>query len=283
MGRQIKKTLFILVVASICITFLIGARYHTSSLVIGARYHTSSLGNRRFLLFTSAGDKHNVKQWIGPSRKYDIVVIYYGDTQFTEDVDLVIHHKGTKFPNLKFFLSTHNIDAYDAAAIWDDALEANVDDINTLFGEMMLKNADIYSPCHTRVDFYKSLLKSDTGVDRRVEFIEMNTPMFTPKTLVDYMHLFGQSVTVWGTDVWYSTFCKQIDCNMRVSDKVCVLNPKTRADGSRDILNVVNFEIDEQNWSLFAVETLHIHPRPPKSAYVRGFFVKENRNGASKP
>jgi hypothetical protein len=41
--------------------------------------HDFQKSTRRFLLFTSAGDKSNVNQWLGRKRNYDIVVVYYGN------------------------------------------------------------------------------------------------------------------------------------------------------------------------------------------------------------
>lgn len=230
--------------------------------------------NRQFLLFTSAGDKHNVQQWIGPSRRYDIIVIYYGNYAFTGDVELVIYNKDTKFPNLKMFLSTNHYDTYDAIAVWDDDIRASVDDINTLFDEMILHNADIYSPCHTRGSF-ESLLKGYTRSSRRVDFVEMNAPMFTSKTLLDFVQVFDKSIKGWGTDIWYSHLCMQVGCNMRVSDKVCVTNPETRADGTRE---VVNEHIQEQTWRNFAINTLHIAYYPPHSSYIKNYDRFETKH-----
>jgi hypothetical protein len=222
---------------------------------------------RRFLLFTSAGDKSNVLQWTGPDRNYDIVVVYYGQDSgklpWRNKVDAVYTNTDTKFPNLLWYLKTHSIDAYDAVAVWDDDIVANSSQINALFDEMQNNKIDIFTPCHTRGNF-NSLLRHQRDGLRYINFIEMNAPMFKTEQLLDFMDSFNPIIKGWGTDIWYSYKCTHAtECTMAVTDTTCVTNPKTRSDGTREIEKAQPERIRAKTWEYYAKNVLGIPPSVP--------------------
>jgi hypothetical protein len=225
---------------------------------------------RRFLLFTSAGDKSNVLQWTGPDRWYDIVVVYYGKelwrAPWRKEVEAVYTNKETKFPNLLWYLKTHSIDAYDAIAVWDDDIVADPLQINSLFSEMQKNKVNIFTPCHTR-GIFKSLLRHRENGLRYINFIETNAPMFEKKELLDFMDVYNPIIKSWGTDIWYSYRCTQSqECTMAVTDTTCVTNPKTRSDGTREIERVQPIRLDAKIWKYYAKNVLGIPSSVPRSA-----------------
>ena len=222
---------------------------------------------REYLLFTSAGDKSNVKQWIGDERLYDIVVIYYGNNDFNLPVDSLIKNKDTKFPNLHKWLKNNDINNYKAIAVWDDDIVASPSDINKLFlnSELFLDSdladAFVFTPCHTRGNFRFIQKLYDDGF-HEVSFIEMNAPIFSTTFLLNFMKNFDVNLKGWGADIWYSDVCNKLKkCRMIVSDNTCVTNPITRADGTREINKAQPEHMREAYWKNLA-KKLNISPYP---------------------
>lgn len=230
--------------------------------------------HRDFLLFTSAGDKSNVNQWIGNDRLYDIHVVYYGNKQFNLEVDKLYKRKDTKFPNLQWYLKSTDIMKYKAVAVWDDDIVASPQNINSLFKEMNKHNVDVFSPCHTR-GFKKCLRKANLNGIRDVEYIEMNAPMFKPSFLESFMRNFDPVIKGWGTDIWFSHVCStDKKCRISVSDTTCVTNPRTRKDGSREINKAQPEHIRAGTYTAYARK----HKLPttdPKSTNIVGYDSKK--------
>lgn len=243
---------------------------------------------RDFLLFTSAGDKSNVKQWIGNSeedRNYDIVVVYYGDKDMDYTVDESYIRKETKFPNLQWYMKNHPIDKYKAIAVWDDDIQASPTIINNLFAQMLLSYADVFSPCHTRGNF-ASLHKHNSEGWRYVEYIEMNAPIFLTWKINDFMSVFDPVIKGWGTELWYGHRCNKIhhSCTMAVSDSFCVTNPRTRTDGTREINKAQPEHIRSSTWAKYAQDVLKQPHGNPKSSQIKGYnHLKKISNRLSVP
>jgi hypothetical protein len=150
--KVIKKLLASLIMLAICtytvLKFfsnqedsLISAYYYIFNKYVMTSDHFGK-GARRFLLFLSTGDLNDVKQWIGREMNYDIVVIFNDNSTPTTrlNVDELYIRKDTKFPNLKWYMESHSIDKYDAAAVWDGNIIAPVEHINALFLEAISSN-----------------------------------------------------------------------------------------------------------------------------------------------
>jgi len=236
---------------------------------------TKVTANRRFLIFTSAGDQSNVAQWTSTAnRSYDVVVVYYGGDDGDSNVsgDAVYRHQDSKFPNLKWYLEEagQTINKYDAVAVWDDDLESTPHHIDNVFAEMMASNLTptVFSPCHAELVYpFHSLQKHEgSGRARQVEFVEMNSPIFKPAFLQSFIASFDTGLKGCGTDVWYSYVCNnKPECAIGVSDTICVMNP-VRADGTREILRQGSDAEREKYW-LSVAKRLRIPSMMPESAY----------------
>jgi hypothetical protein len=175
--------------------FFISANHYVSNKKVMTMFRSDHVkkGARRFLLFISAGDINNVKQWIGLERNYDIVVVYNGNTTPSArlNVNELYIRQDTKFPNLNWYMETHSIDKYDAIAVWDDDIVAPVEHINALFLGAITSNCDIFSPCHSKSIFPQLLKLRKEGVSS-VNFIDMNAPIFLQWILKDFMVTYDQ-------------------------------------------------------------------------------------------
>ena len=82
---------------------------------------------REFLIFTSAGDRSCVAQWLGggDERRFDLFVCYYGTASSPSclaHADRATRRKGGKFQNLHAAVETDRayFAAYDAILVCDD-------------------------------------------------------------------------------------------------------------------------------------------------------------------
>lgn len=116
------------------------------------------------LLIASVGRGSRHAQWLGlgsvTDRNFDVVLIWYDplDTCGMEQLQRsvvgsrvrVFVHKGFKWPNIYWFVTTHGIDAYERVWVPDDDLEIDVGGINTLFDVMQSQpNLDFVGPSFT--------------------------------------------------------------------------------------------------------------------------------------
>jgi glycosyltransferase involved in cell wall biosynthesis len=235
---------------------------------------------RENAVFTSAGDRSNVAQWItSASRTYDIIVVYYGSETFAykDDVDYFYEHKGAKFPNLKWFQESHSdvFGAYDAIMVLDDDIVLEPDGIERLFAIREQHGIGILSP-----SFAFGALNPDTWLVppgnnqdpqtvvkypwlkqrfphetiRKTSFVEMNVPTFERSVLEQWLVVYdAAAVQAWGVDIWYSDFCvKRSGCEMAVTDRVAAVNPWQRGDGGREIDVFQSKDARERAWISFA-------------------------------
>jgi hypothetical protein len=53
-----------------------------------------STGKRRYLVFTSAGDRTNLRMWLAEDRRFDLWITYYGDDPDTLEAMATIGYAG---------------------------------------------------------------------------------------------------------------------------------------------------------------------------------------------
>lgn len=83
------------------------------------------LNHKRFLVFSSIGDKCRVNYWVNKDRIYDVCLAYYGDSDFssTEGIDFFIKNADYKIPNfLRCFEKFNELLEYDYYFFIDDDL-----------------------------------------------------------------------------------------------------------------------------------------------------------------
>ncbi|KAL1504120.1 hypothetical protein AB1Y20_010530 [Prymnesium parvum] len=109
---------------------------------------------RPWLVFTSAGDKSNVAQWLsGSAREFDLFVVYYGD--LPEPVcalgaDRFVRRKGGKFPNLKaaFADDPAYFASREAVFVMDDDVEIDCAAIHECFRVRRQLDAWVLQPAY---------------------------------------------------------------------------------------------------------------------------------------
>ena len=242
-----------------------------------------SQNRKRWLVFTSAGDQSNVKQWYRQNKDFDIMVVYYGNTQFSfkNIVDVYEERKDGKFANLQYFLQKISKD-YEAIAVFDDDIEIKSESISQLFKFREKYDVGIVSPTFKPYHrSYASLVPVDGSTIRYVDFVEMNTPLFRRDILDGFMKEFDPIIKGWGADIWFSHFCnKQDSCDIAVADKIHAHNPLVRKNGKREIESLQSEQERSSTWKKYAKS--HNIPDTIGHALVKGFSLKKTEKASYK-
>mmetsp|Transcript_30303 Transcript_30303/g.56225 ORF Transcript_30303/g.56225 Transcript_30303/m.56225 type:complete len:297 (-) Transcript_30303:87-977(-) len=231
-----------------------------------------------FCIFTSAGDHHNIRQWLpaAQTQPYRINVVSYGDRPFDVQHPALRHwkHKGYKFPNLKWWFDGaegtrgRGADDCEYIAVWDDDTVATETEILALFTKARDGSIDIIQPTGGNTPAYTSLAPSGKGGLREVEFIEVGTPVFKASFLGSFLAEYDpREVLDYGVDIWFSHKCaREEGCRMIVDDDVHTENPPVRSNGLREVESAPGFWAAEKMWEAYSQR--HGLPRyPPYSAF----------------
>src|ERR1700761_8734443 len=91
----------------------------------------------RNLVFTSAGNRANVRAWLQGQRDFDLWLVYYGETpgKFQELGNFHLNRKGSKFQNLYHCYQQwpDALARYEAVMVMDDDIMIDATGISRLF------------------------------------------------------------------------------------------------------------------------------------------------------
>jgi len=203
---------------------------------------------RRWCLFTSAGDKNAIRLWLEASepRRWDLVVAYYGDndhefSQISKVSSYAFRTKGGKFQNLQKLVvqDPRFFDQYSHVWVCDDDIRMSAAQIDEAFTitecfEFWVaqpafrpegKNAHPIT-CHAwpQCDY------------RIVNFVELGVPIFRRDKLLEFITVYdGSLMTGFGIDYWYMNLFKANEFGrFAIIDKVQVINPHDEEKGGRE-------------------------------------------------
>jgi len=185
------------------------------------------------LVFTSAGDHHNVAQWSTSERDYEIFVCYYGSARFENifPVDYICDEfKGSKFQNLKavYDLDRTFLSKFSSVFVVDDDIEMSASAINELFAIREGFDLDIVQPSQLgsgKVSF-PSLMKFDGCFGRFTNYCEVCVPLFKTEVLISFLEEYDGSLAGWGVDWWYSHRSFRLNTHkIAVIDSISCRNP----------------------------------------------------------
>src|SRR5690554_183003 len=222
----------------------------------------SDVSNRKYLVFTSAGENANIKQWMaGDKRIFDICVVNYSDIDnlHKAGADYYYQLKGGKFPNLqKIYLDNRNIlDPYDAVWVADDDIIIDTQSINELFITHTEKSLTLLQPSFRatgKVSFPITRQRLLTSL-RYTNFVEMTCPVFNTNFLKKFLEVFDPALVGWGTDWWFLNLITEKD-KVAISDQVSCINPYDRfkKDGVREIVKLQSDEERLNTWRRIKAE-----------------------------
>ena len=216
----------------------------------------SGVPQRRFLVYTSAGDRDAVSLWLEGRRNFDLWVTYYGDhpERHRELADFWEKRRAGKFQNLhSAWLENAELFAhYDAVLVLDDDIIIDADGISRLFELREKHDLTLLQPAF--LNFGKvshKVTRRRASLDLHfVDFIENNCPLFRRDALETFLNEFDGGLTGWGIDYWFlHVLRKQPDYRAAVIDSVPCVNPReAQKAGVREIRRLQPDQDRRDDW-----------------------------------
>ena len=191
---------------------------------------------KKNLIFSSIGDNSQLSNWTGPDQNYDIWATYYGDDEnkynhYKQYTQFIKKSKGSKFQNFNLIWKEFNaqLNEYERFFILDDdIIFDSYKDINKMFNFAKDQSTWICGP--TFKPFGKishSLTQKDESASfRYVNFVELNTPLFSNFAINKFMKHYDDSLIGWGLDFCYIQILGHAAKNRyALFDEVSVINP----------------------------------------------------------
>ena len=191
----------------------------------------------RNLVFTSAGDRSNLRGWLEGRRDFDLWVAYYGAVRDTyrEESDFYVAHKGSKFQNLHYCYQRWPdvFKHYDAVMVMDDDILIDATGISRLFAIRLEFDLWALQPA------FRVLGKVSWDITRVhprallrfTNFIEMACPLFRRDKLDAFMAVYDPELVGYGIDWWFLHVMGDVGRHVAVVDAVTCINPYDRSKG----------------------------------------------------
>jgi hypothetical protein len=210
----------------------------------------------RNLVFTSAGERSNLRSWLTGRRDFDLWVVYYGDRpeMFRELADFHLNRKGSKFQNLHYCYQQWPavLARYEAVMVMDDDIVIDASGISRLFE--VRRELDLWAlqPAFRlcgKVSWDITAIHS-TAKLRYTNFIEMACPLVRRDKLDAFMGVYDPELVGYGADWWFlHTLGPDLARHVAVVDEVPCINPYDRVKGGvREIDRLQSHEKRKEVW-----------------------------------
>lgn len=204
---------------------------------------------RRRCLFTSAGDRNIVSEWVSAARprSFDLVIAYYGDDdgefqRLSALSDLCIRIKGGKYQNAWNLWRSGQLRIADYDFVWlaDDDMRIAPADIERCFALAETFGFWVSSPAHDPAGKISNpfMVRDGGGQDIRiVTYIEVTWPLFRADKLEAFFQVFDGTLTCWGVDHWFANvFKSERHQRFAIFDCIPAINlPDSAKGGQREI------------------------------------------------
>ena len=209
------------------------------------------------LVFTSAGDRSNLRGWLQGRRDFDLWTVYYGSTggMFQDVSDYYLARKGSKFQNLHHCYQhwPEVLARYDAIMVMDDDIEIGATGLSRLFE--IRRELDLWAlqPAFRlsgKVSWPITAVRP-TAKLRYTNFVEMACPLFRRDKLDAFMGVYDPALVGYGADWWFlRTLGPDIDNRVAVVDEVTCVNPydKNKGGGGREIDTLQTHQMRKEVW-----------------------------------
>jgi hypothetical protein len=208
------------------------------------------------LVFTSAGDRSNLRRWLQGRRDFDLWVVYYGEQPgtFQELATYHVNRRGSKFQNLHYCYQErpHELAHYDAIMVMDDDIVIDATGITRLFE--IRRELDLWAlqPAFRLAGkvSWDITAVHPTAKLRYTNFIEMACPLFRRDKLDAFMAVYDPELVGYGVDWWFlHTLGAELDHRVAIVDEVTCINPYDRTKGGvREIDTLQSHEKRKEVW-----------------------------------
>jgi hypothetical protein len=208
------------------------------------------------LVFTSAGDRSNLRGWLRGRRDFDLWVVYYGEQPGTlrELATYHVSRRGAKFQNLHYcYQQWPQVFArYDAIMVMDDDIVIDATAITRLFE--IRRELDLWAlqPAFRlagKVSWDITAVHAMAKL-RYTNFIENTCPLFRRDKLDAFMAVYDPELVGYGVDWWFlRTLGSELDNRVAVVDEVTCINPYDHTKGGvREIDTLQSHDKRKEVW-----------------------------------
>lgn len=184
-----------------------------------------------------AGDSSLHTHWISGNCNFDLIIIYYGNSEDvyneykTQSLDCV-KNKGEKWHLIHNYIKNNfdKIKHYEYIWFPDDDLLSNSDDINTLFYTNKEHELSLSQPSLDGYVSYDIEKKVEGSKLRFTSFVEIICPMMSKNTCFNLLETFIVNESGWGLDYLWPKLLGYSQDKIAIIDKVEVEH--TRPVGS---------------------------------------------------
>lgn len=213
----------------------------------------------RYLVYTSAGDRSSLRNWLSADRHFDLWVTYYGDgsSDFCDCADFYNERRGGKFPNLQdaWRRWPELLRGYEAVLVLDDDIQISSAQIDELFRIRERHDFWVLQPAMDwRGKVSHAITARHPGCEYRlVTYVEMNVPLFRADRLWAFLDVFDPQLVGFGTDLWYMSMLRKRG-RAAIIDSIRCLNPHDRQKpgGFREIERLQSQQSRENVWRQMA-------------------------------
>lgn len=212
---------------------------------------------RRYLVFTSAGNRNAVPSWIAAARDFDLWVVWYGDgpDRLEPGADYYLRRAGSKWQNLHYcYLRWPELfDQYEAIMVMDDDIWLSPAKIDRLFDVRRRHDLWALQPAFSpfgKISYGITRVRRDVEI-RFVDFIENTCPLFRTDKLRDFMRVYDPELVSWGCGWWFlHSMGQDLRDRIAIVDSIVCVNPRDwwKAGGDREIDRLQSTQKRRETW-----------------------------------
>jgi hypothetical protein len=190
---------------------------------------------RSFALVSAVGDDSTHLSWLGDSRIFDVILIYFGDDNeiarvYAEKADLFIRAKGQKLHMVHRLVKENKLHLEDYEYVWfpDSDLLIAPEDINSLFRSSERYGALISQPACIGFTSHGVTRPSSRWLSlvRATTFVEVMAPCFQREALSICLESFGEEESSWGVDDIWFTILEKPQQGLLIFDQIIMEHTK---------------------------------------------------------
>lgn len=184
----------------------------------------------KYLVFSSVGDRNNIKSWTTDLSKknFDLVLYYFGEEDNPVlDADLLVKRKGLKFENFHHYLEHNNIEKYTSIWIVDDDIIMHTASINKMFRLFSKYKLWLAQPSFDSMSLAPFYITRNNPkcLLRYTNFIENNTVVISTEVIPLLKDSFKHAGTGFGIDYVWTSILGYPENKIAVIDAVSCCHP----------------------------------------------------------
>jgi hypothetical protein len=218
----------------------------------------------KYLVIAVMGDNAMYKEWIKDSPEFDIVLLYYGSNpekalEYTKDTPYVYAAKGEKFHLLKSFILSNPDFIPQYSYIWlpDDDVLMSTRDINKMFNLVSEYELFLAQPSMTGYISHQITSPQPGNLLRYTNFVEVNSPVMSLKTLMLVKDTFDRNYSGWGYDALWPYMLNYPQDKIAIIDSIVMTHTKPVGTDYSRFFTHPKFEAEEILNTLPRTENLY--------------------------